>query len=37
MAADLEIVPAALGTTAPIVGAAHLARLRLATRLAAGA
>ena len=37
VAADLEIVPAALGTTAPIVGAAHQARLRLATRLAAGA
>ena len=37
VAADLEIVPAALGTTAPIVGAAHLARLRLPARLAAGA
>ena len=36
VADDLELVPAALGTTAPIVGAAHQARLRLLSRRAAG-
>ena len=36
LADDLELVPAALGTTAPIVGAAHQARLRLLSRRAAG-
>ena len=34
---DLEIVPAALGAAAPIVGAAHQARMRLAARRSAGA
>ena len=37
VADDLELVPAALGTTAPIVGAAHQARMRLAARRSAGA
>lgn len=36
VADDLELLPAALGTTAPIVGAAHQARLRLLSRRAAG-
>ena len=36
VADDLELLPAAPGTTAPIVGAAHQARLRLLSRRAAG-